>query len=116
MLLYYCFVFKNANYISWIHLKNFFFSSEHIIEDIEGYEDLYEEKYKKIDSNYESEMIDCIPSFVKENYDYLLKDESNFEGAKNFSGLDDSGTDVLNQAYIETPPGDDIDGSKWLKL
>lgn len=52
-------------------------------------------------------MIDCVPSFLKENYDYLLEDDSKFHGGKNFSGFDDSTNDILNQAYIETSPGDD---------
>lgn len=88
---------------------------EHVIEDIEGYQDHYEETYKKIDSTCEAKMISCIPSFIKENYDYLLEDNSKFVGGKNFSGLDDSCSDILNEAYIETSPcADELHGSKYL--
>lgn len=83
---------------------------------MEGYQDHYEVEYKKIDFKQEARMIDCIPSFVKENYDYLMKSSSKASVGKSSSGLDDSGSDVLNQAYIETPPGvDDVDGSKLYK-
>ncbi|GBL94016.1 hypothetical protein AVEN_74756-1 [Araneus ventricosus] len=84
---------------------------EHAVEDLEGYQDKWEAKYKQLDSVMESRMIDCVPSFVKENYSYLLQEETTLQCGKRFSGLDDS-TDDLNVAYIESPPADVLNNSK----
>ncbi|XP_055924786.1 uncharacterized protein LOC129956855 [Argiope bruennichi] len=84
---------------------------EHVVEDLEGYEDKWEAKYKQIDSASESKMVDCVPSFLKENYFYLLQEESVLQCGKHFSGLDDS-FDDLNTAYIESPPADILNSSK----
>ncbi|GIX68148.1 uncharacterized protein CDAR_167541 [Caerostris darwini] len=84
---------------------------EHAVEDLEGYEDKWEAKYKKIDSVKESKMIDCVPTFVKDNYSYLLQDETTLQCGRRFSGLDDSCED-LNEAYIETSPADVINSSE----
>ncbi|CAL1274111.1 unnamed protein product [Larinioides sclopetarius] len=84
---------------------------EHAVEDLEGYQDKWEAKYKQLDSVMESKMIDCVPSFVKENYSYLLQEETTLQCGKRFSGLDDS-SDDLNMAYIESPPADVLNNSK----
>ncbi|KFM60969.1 Centrosomal protein-like protein, partial [Stegodyphus mimosarum] len=77
-------------------------SKEHAIEDLEGYEDEWEKKYVNY-SDLESKMIDCIPSFIKENYSYLLEDETSHQCGKRFTGLDTE-DDFLNIAYIEDSP------------
>ncbi|XP_035226323.1 uncharacterized protein LOC118198688 isoform X2 [Stegodyphus dumicola] len=77
-------------------------SKEHAIEDLEGYEDEWEKKYGNY-SDMESKMIDCIPSFIKENYFYLLEDETSHQCGKRFTGLDTE-DDFLNIAYIEDSP------------
>nr|XP_015923075.1 uncharacterized protein LOC107451476 isoform X2 [Parasteatoda tepidariorum] len=73
---------------------------EHAIEDLEGYEDQWEQKYREVDSN---RLVDCIPRYVRDNYSYLLEDESAFRCGNRFSGFDDS-YDQLNTAYIASPP------------
>ncbi|GFS59988.1 uncharacterized protein TNIN_311531 [Trichonephila inaurata madagascariensis] len=86
-------------------------TKEHAVEDLDGYEDKWEAKYKEIDSVTESKMAECVPSFVKENYSYLLQEETIHPRGKHFSGLDDSIED-LNRAYIESPPADIVNNSK----
>ncbi|GFQ85583.1 uncharacterized protein TNCT_10891 [Trichonephila clavata] len=86
-------------------------TKEHAVEDLDGYEDKWEAKYKEIDSVMESKMAECVPSFVKENYSYLLQEETTHPYGKHFSGLDDSIED-LNRAYIELPPADILSNSK----
>ncbi|GFY10113.1 uncharacterized protein TNCV_1946581 [Trichonephila clavipes] len=86
-------------------------TKEHAVEDLDGYEDKWEVKYKEIDSVMESKMAECVPSFVKENYSYLLQEETIHPRGKHFSGLDDSIED-LNTAYIESPPADIVNNSK----
>ncbi|GFQ97447.1 uncharacterized protein TNCT_543461, partial [Trichonephila clavata] len=86
-------------------------SNKHAAEDLDGYEDKWEAKYKEIDSVMESKMAECVPSFVKENYSYLLREETTHPYGRHISGLDDSIED-LNRAYIESPPADILSNSK----
>ncbi|KAG8194166.1 hypothetical protein JTE90_002371 [Oedothorax gibbosus] len=77
-------------------------TKEHAIEDLEGYEDKWEAKYKRIDSTLEAKMIDCVPNFLKQNYSYLLEEEPAQPCGNRFGRLNDSSED-LNEAYIESP-------------
>ncbi|GFU01709.1 uncharacterized protein NPIL_106972 [Nephila pilipes] len=86
-------------------------TKEYAVEDLDGYEDKFEAKYKEIDSAMESKMIECIPSFLKENYSYLLREETSLPCGKHFSGLDNSIED-LNRAFIESSPTDILNNSK----